>query len=150
MSILTFSVKGENQNATRLNVTARSFSIIVDEPSQLGGNDEGPNPVEYLLAAYAGCLNVVAHIVAKELGITINKLNLELTGEIDPARFLGLSFNERAGFKSIKVQLVVETDSDEETLKKWLQIIENRCPVNDNLANSTPLKLSLTQLASSN
>ncbi len=150
MSKLNFSVNGENKNATRLDVNARQFKIVVDEPAQLGGNDEGANPVEYILAGYAGCINVVGHLVAKELGINIKKLSIEISGDINPARFLGLSFDERAGFLSLHVKLQVDSDSDEQTLNKWLQIVESRCPVNDNLANATPVKLALNQLVSLN
>lgn len=150
MSKLNFSVNGENKNATRLDVNARQFKIVVDEPAQLGGNDEGANPVEYILAGYAGCINVVGHLVAKELGINLKKLSIEISGDINPARFLGLSFDERAGFLGLHVKLQVDSDADEQTLNKWLQIVESRCPVNDNLANATPVKLALSQLVSLN
>ena len=65
MTKLTFAINGENRNATRLDVDARQFRVVVDEPVQLGGSDAGPNPVEYILAGYAGCLTVVGHLVAK-------------------------------------------------------------------------------------
>lgn len=143
MSKLNFSINGENKNATRLDVNARQFKIVVDEPAPLGGGDEGPNPVEYILAGYAGCLNVVGHIVAKELGIKLNKFVVEISGDINPARFLGLSFDERAGFQGIHVKLQIDSNADEVTLVKWLKIVEDRCPVNDNLTNPTPIKIAL-------
>jgi len=150
MSKLTFSIKAENQNATRLNVDARQFKIVVDEPVALGGNDEGANPVEYILAGYAGCLNVVGHIVAKELGIKLKRFAIEISGDINPARFLGQPSEERAGFQSLNVTLKVDSDADELTLSKWLKIVEYRCPVNDNLSNPTPIKVALNQLVSLN
>ncbi|WP_026473174.1 OsmC family protein [Alkaliflexus imshenetskii] len=150
MSKLTFSVNGTNKNETRLDVEARQFSIVVDEPAQLNGTDAGANPVEYILAGYAGCLNVVAHIVAKELGFTIHKLSVEVSGDINPARFLGLSNDERAGFQGIKVKLDLDSDADQATIEKWIEVVENRCPVNDNLANPTPVSISLGQRVSLN
>ena len=45
--------------------------LIVDEPEALNGTDEDANPVEYILAGFAGCVNVVGHLVAKELGFKI-------------------------------------------------------------------------------
>lgn len=145
MSKLTFSINGENKNVTRLDVNARQFKIIVDEPASLGGTDQGANPVEYILAGYAGCLNVVGHLVAKELGIIINNLRVEVSGDLNPARFMGLSFDERAGFLGLHVKLQVDSDADEVTLEKWLHQVESRCPVNDNLANPTPISISLNQ-----
>jgi len=68
---LNFKVNGKNIGLTKYQGYARNFELIVDEPEVLGGEDSAANPVEYLLAGYAGCLNVVFGIVAKELNIEI-------------------------------------------------------------------------------
>ena len=148
MSDLKFTVYGESNSATQFKVKARHFNLIVDEPEGLGGTDEDANPVEYILAGLAGCINVIGHIVAKELGFEINKLSIDVSGEINPNKFLGISNEERAGFKSIRLNLVPETTADIVTLSKWLTIVEERCPVKDNLYNKTPLKLSVEKVFS--
>ena len=111
---LNFKVNGKSVGLTKYQGTARKFELIVDEPESLGGEDSGPNPVEYLLAGYAGCLNVVFNLVAKELDIQINKLEINVSGDINPERFLGVSSEERAGFKSIVVDAKLETNADSE------------------------------------
>ncbi|MDG5800196.1 OsmC family protein [Marinilabiliaceae bacterium ANBcel2] len=143
MAKVSFSVKGDNVNATRIDLNARQFKLVVDEPANLGGTDDGANPVEYLLAGLAGCLNVVGHTVAKEMGIKINKLSVEVSGDLNPARFMGQSNAERAGFQNIETVLHVDTDADKATLKEWLEKVEDRCPVNDNLSNTTPVSVKL-------
>ncbi|RAJ14555.1 OsmC family protein [Olleya aquimaris] len=143
MSDLKFTVAGESTSATQFIGKTRHFTLIVDEPEALGGTDEDANPVEYILAGFAGCVNVVGHLVAKELGFTINKLNIEVSGEINPNKFLGASDTDRARFKSIQLNLIPETDASIETLAKWLEIVEVRCPVRDNLSNKTPIKISV-------
>jgi len=105
MSDLIFSVKGQSKSATKFTAQARQFSLTIDEPEALGGRDESANPVEYILAGLAGCLNVVGHLVAKELDLELKHLDIEVSGNINPNRFLGLSEQERAGFKSITVIL---------------------------------------------
>ena len=148
MSNLKFSVIGESNSSTQFIAKARQFKLIVDEPNDLGGTDEDANPVEYILAGLAGCINVIGHIVAKELGFEIKKLNIEVSGDINPNKFLGVSNNERAGFKSIGLNIIPETDADINTLSKWLTIVEERCPVKDNLNNKTPVKLSVEKVYS--
>ncbi|MCF6356329.1 MAG: OsmC family protein [Draconibacterium sp.] len=143
MSDLKFKVEGKAQTGARFVADARQFSIVIDEPPTLGGNDLGANPVEYLLASYAGCINVVAHLTAKELGINVEKLSIKVDGKLNPAKLFGQSDNERAGFKQIDVQFSPVTDATEEQLGIWVAEIKNRCPVNDNLANITPLSLNL-------
>ena len=143
MSDLIFSVKGESNSPAQFIAKTRQFKLIIDEPEGLGGTDEGANPVEYILAGLAGCLNVVGHIVAKELGFTIDKLKIELVGNINPDRLFGVSDNERAGFKKIDLKLIPETDAPVEILVKWLKIVQKRCPIKDNLMNITPIGISI-------
>ncbi|HOJ87389.1 MAG TPA: OsmC family protein [Pseudothermotoga sp.] len=141
-----FSVSAKAESETRVAVKARNFIMYVDEPPQLGGQDKGANPVEYVLAALAGCLNVVSHLVAKEMNIKIEDLTIDIQGALNPAKFQGKSNQDRAGYKQIDVLIKVKSDADQETLSKWLKVVEDRCPVSDNLANPTPLKLSLQKL----
>jgi uncharacterized OsmC-like protein len=119
--------------------------MIVDEPPNLGGTDEGANPVEYVLAALAGCLNVVGHMVAKEMNFEIKALSFDIEGELDPAGFMGKAKDVRPGYQSITVKANVDTEADDATLEKWLEIIESRCPVSDNLQNPTPVKLEIVK-----
>lgn len=143
MSDLVFSVKGESASAAKFVANTRNFKLVIDEPEDLGGTDEHANPVEYILAGLAGCLNVVGHLVAKELGFTLKKLTIEVSGNINADRLFGISNEERAGFKKIDLKLVPETDASIETLAKWLRIVQERCPVKDNLTNSTPVHVSV-------
>jgi uncharacterized OsmC-like protein len=137
MSDIVFHVKGESHSSAKFIAETGKFKLIIDEPETLGGTDEGPNPVTYILAGLAGCLNVVGHMVAKELGFTIDKLKIEVTGNINPDRLLGVSNAERAGFKKIDLKLIPETDASIEVLVDWLKIVQDRCPVKDNLMNTT-------------
>lgn len=147
MSDLKFSIDGEAQTGARFVAGARQFSIVIDEPPALGGDDLGANPVEYLLASYAGCINVVAHLTAKELDIKVEKLRIKVEGNLNPARLFGQSDAERAGFKQIDVAFEPITDATPELTEKWIETIKNRCPINDNLASPTPLSFNLVQEA---
>ena len=135
MADLKFSVEGIAETETRLVVKTRQFSIIIDEPQTLGGSDLGANPVEYLLASYAGCVNVMAFLIANELGFKIEKLTIKVDGDINPDRLFGKSYEDRAGFKQINLELNAKTNATPELLKKWVQKIKNRCPINVKLIN---------------
>ena len=134
-------------NPTKFVAKTRQFTLTIDEPEGLGGTDQGANPVEFLLAAYAGCLNVMGHIVAAELGFKLNNIRIELEGDLNPAKVFGNPTNDRAGYKEIRVNIFPDADTDAAILAKWLEIIESRCPVNDNLINPTPVKISLKKPA---
>ncbi len=142
-NLLKFSVQSKSTSPARTEIETRGFKLIVDEPQELGGTNDAPNPVEYILAGYAGCINVVAHITAKEFNIDLKDLEISIDGDLNPARLFGQSFSERAGYQNINVQLTTNSKIDEHVKQKWLQEIENRCPVNDNLRNATPVNFTL-------
>lgn len=144
MAKATFNVTAQSENPTKTVVRARDFEMIIDEPRNLKGTDHGPNPVEYILGALAGCLNVVGHLVAQELGIELRSLKFELAGDLDPAKFAGQETTSRSGYQEIRVSIHADCDATEDQMLVWLKAVEERCPVSDNLANTTPIKIELT------
>ncbi len=143
MSDLTFKINAESASAAKTIVKARNFEIVVDEPESLGGTDSAANPVEYVLAAFAGCLNVMGHLIAGEMGFKLNGLKIEISGNLNPAKLFGKPSQDRAGYKAITVKMLPDTDADEDTLQEWMHKVEERCPVSDNLQNITPVKVEL-------
>lgn len=140
---LKFSISSVSESKAKTRIQTRGFDLTVDEPEDLGGTNEAPNPVEYILAGYAGCINVVAHIVAEELDFFIENLKINIDGFLNPDRLFGKSLEERAGYKQIDVKLETTTAIDPELKKRWLAEISHRCPVNDNLTNATPISFSI-------
>ena len=142
---LSFSVSGVSETPTRLAVTARQFHLTVDEPPSLGGIDAGANPVEDLLAAYAGCLNVVLNLVAQERNLALPNLRLDVTGTLNPAKLFGQETSERPGFQAIDVQIRTDAPLADDVLHDLLREAKSRCPINDNLANPTPISYAIAK-----
>ncbi|KMQ50744.1 OsmC family protein [Chitinispirillum alkaliphilum] len=149
--ILACKYKNSYQSASpaKTVIKARQFSIVIDEPKELGGTNEAANPVEYLLASLAGCINVVGHLVAKEHSINLTGLKIEISGNLNPSKLFGKPSEDRTGFKEITVKLLPETDASAEALQKWVEEIEKRCPINDNIFNATPVKVTVSETLSS-
>lgn len=141
MTDLKFRTRAQSLSATKTVVKARNFEITIDEPADLGGSDAAPNPVEYVLAAFSGCLNVMAHVVANEMDLELRGLKIEMCGVLNPAKLFGQSDAERAGYKNIEIKLIPDCDADEATLAKWLDNVTSRCPVSDNIKNITPVSV---------
>lgn len=143
MADMTFRAKAHSENPTKTVVRTRTFEMIIDEPTDLGGTNEGANPVEYVLAALAGCLNVMCHMVAREMNINLRGVEIQLAGKLNPDKLFGKETSDRAGYKEITVEISPDTDADRATLEKWLKVVESRCPVSDNLNNPTPVLIKL-------
>ncbi len=106
-----------------------------DEPPLLLGEDEGANPVEYLLHALAGCLttSLVYHAAAK--GIKLDAVSSELEGDIDLRGFLGLDPNIRRGFQQIRVTFRVKADAPDKVLDELVATAQQYSPVYDSVSN---------------
>ena len=146
--MLSFEATAVSTSETGLTVTARDFQFVVDEPQSLGGGDLGPNPVEYVLGALLGCLNMVVHLVAKEHGVMLSSFKATARGELDPTKFMGTNMDARADYEAIEVRIEVEGDADSSQLDEIAHIAESRCPVSDNLAHITPVTIKIVNKAS--
>lgn len=140
---MEFKINARSESATKTTVQASGFTITIDEPAELGGTNAAPNPVEMMLAALAGCVNVMGHVAAGELGMPLKGIDISITGELNPAKLFGEPTNDRAGFKSINIKISPDSDASADVLAQWLSKMNDRSPVLDNLLHATPVSLSL-------
>ncbi len=130
-----FRAKSRLENGFLSDVKIRDFKFVSDEPEDLGGTDKGPNPVEYVLGAFAACQEIVIKAYATVLDIDLKSVEVKVEGNLDLHGFLNLT-EERAGFKSVNYKTTIETnDEDPEKLKLLEQLSVDRCPVLDIIKN---------------
>jgi uncharacterized OsmC-like protein len=122
---------------------ATAFVMDADEPGVLLGEDNGANPVEYVMAALAGCLttSLVYHAAAQ--GITIESVESSYEGELDLHGFLGLSDKVRNGYESLNVTFKIKADAPEEKLRELVELAQRRSPVFDIVSNPVPVNVQL-------
>ena len=106
----------------------RRFSMLVDEPLELGGSNEAPNPQEYLLAGLNGCMIVGFSAVCALKGIELRSLQIVTEGDIDLRGFLGLSDTVSAGYESLKVTIKIDADATPEQLREVHEIVQKTSP----------------------
>lgn len=127
MTKMKMRVSGESDGVKTL-VKAGKHEVIVDEAAQMGGNNEGPNPLQYLLTALAGCTNAVAHVAAKEMEFDLQGLSIQASGEFDPRGFMG-DPNVRTYFETVTLDVKVKTTESTERLEELQKQVASRCPV---------------------
>lgn len=143
MADVTIAVEAKSCSKTRTDVSVRDLTFSIDEPEKLGGTNAGPNPIECVLGALAGCLNVIGHLVAREMEFDIHSLQMHIEGNLDPLAYLGKKPDVRPGFKEIRVSVDIDSTASPDTLREWAKAIEVRCPVSDNLGFSTPINVNI-------
>jgi uncharacterized OsmC-like protein len=115
--------------------------IIIDEPHSLGGTDQGPSPVELVLAALGGCLNVLISSLAKKHGVELRGSKVYVEGDLDPNGFLEKDPKVRPGFQEIRYRIDIDAFSHPERIEALIQHVERVCPLKDILRGVPTLAL---------
>lgn len=126
----------------------RPFTIANDEPPVLLSGDKGPNPVENLLHALAGCLttSIVYHAAAH--GKKIDAVRTRFEGDLDLRGFLGLSEEVRKGYEAIRVVFEIDGDMSADEKRELMAMGPRFSPVFDVVSNGVPVSCVLAEDAS--
>jgi len=143
MAVSTFSAQAQLQKGVQVQVNARDFSFTIDEPTELGGTNEGMNPVEALLGSLGACQAIVASVYAKKFAVQLDDFRVEVEGDIDLDGFFGLA-EVRAGYSEIRYRFHIVSPSSKENIDALVAHLQKHCPVGDSLA--APVKLVLSDV----
>jgi uncharacterized OsmC-like protein len=115
------------------------FVFTNGEPPVLLGNNEGANPVEFLLHALAGCVTTTTVLHAAARGITIKSLSTELEGDIDLHGLLGMDESVAPGYRAIHIKMHIEADCSDDELADLLQFAQAHSPVCNTVCRPVPV-----------
>lgn len=121
---------------------ARDFAIDIDEPFELLGTNEAPNPQEVLMSALNACIMVGYVAGAAVKGITLKSVEIETDGELDLRGFLGVDPDVPAGYETIRYTVHIRGDG---TPEEFREIHENVMRTSPNYFNiSRPVRIEAT------
>jgi uncharacterized OsmC-like protein len=115
------------------------FVFMNGEPPVLLGNNEGANPVEFLLHALAGCVTTTIVLHAAARGIRIERLATRLRGGINTEGLLGLDDSVTPGYESIRIELDIKADCSDEELDDLLAFAQGHSPVCQTVCRPVPV-----------
>ena len=117
-------MKATARRATNLmhTVSLRDHQVVVDEPRERGGDDEGPSPEEFLAASLASCTAITMEMYAQRKGWEIGPV--EVDAEFTPA--------ERGCPTKFALVLRLPADLTEEQVD-CLRVIAAKCPIHRTL-----------------
>ncbi len=122
---------------------AKDFTIRVDEPLELCGTNQHPNPQETLLAALNACMIVGYSALCALEGIELEELHIETEGNIDLRGFLGIDPSVRPGYDQLRYTVHIKGNGTPEHFEKIHRTVMATSPNYFNLATAIPLKSRL-------
>jgi uncharacterized OsmC-like protein len=123
-------------------VRAGEHVLAADEPREEGGGDTGPNPYELLLGALGACTSMTLQLYAKRKGWALEEVRVELSQD----RLYG---EDCAGCEERDVRMdrlrkrLWLRGALDETQRRRLWEIAERCPVNRTLTGEVTMELEL-------
>jgi uncharacterized OsmC-like protein len=133
-----FKAVARKKEGLAVETESRGFKITLDEPKEMGGTDTGLNPVEALLCSLGACQTIAASAFAGQAGIDLQDFWVEVEGDLDTDGFMGLS-DVRPGFLDIRFKMHIKSNSSQDKIDAFIEMIEQKCPVGDSLKNGVPL-----------
>ena len=117
--------------------------FTVDEPEALGGSNVAANPVEYALAALGSCQAITYRVWAAQLGVKLDRVEINIDGDIDLRGFFGIDKGVRAGFNAVRIRVNLAGPEDPSRYADLAAAVDDHCPVLDLFRNPVPVERTL-------
>lgn len=114
---------------TTVAITETEWTIQLDEPTEDGGLNSGPNPMQCFAASLAGCQNEQAQVVAGELEVELQGIDIELEIDLDLSGFMGMAEHSDGSYKAVRMSAVVRGDLTKDQAQELGQRVDRRCPI---------------------
>lgn len=121
-------------------ITLKSGHVLVsDEPAGFpggaGGENEGPTPTGFLVAAFAADIPVMLQRIARETGVTLDAIGARVTIAWNPRGIAGLDDVAPTPFEATS-DITIRTDASDRDIDAMKAAYERRCPLYNLLRRS--------------
>ncbi|NKE35648.1 2-oxo acid dehydrogenase subunit E2 [Natronococcus sp. JC468] len=129
------TVTASNAEGMSGRIEAGSFEWHYDEPEAAGGTETGPTPVDVFLGGLAACLSLSVRFQAEKRDAAVG--GIDVTTDAEP---------EHGSVERIAATVRLESDADDETLERIVDLGERGCHVSQLLREDLSLELSWERL----
>lgn len=139
---LTIAAHLDAIGGTENSVKIRDFtSLTTDEPLEYGGENHGPNPVEYLATGVLACFSTTLRILLQNAGIQTESLHTDIEATLDMGPFFGATASVQHGLYDFRIKAHVKADATKEHLLELAQEAIRQSPGVQSL--KTPVRVTV-------
>lgn len=111
----------------------------------VGGPQDKPVPGDILCTALATCLDSTIRLIANRLGISLEKLEVDVSANVDLRGTLVVDREVPVGFQSMECEVNIKgkKGTDPTQIKKLLKAAEYSCVVIQTLRSGVPVETSI-------
>jgi uncharacterized OsmC-like protein len=133
----TVTVRETGEGTYTQEVKAGAHRLTTDEPTDIGGLDQGPNPYDMLLAALGSCTSMTIRMYANQKKWPLERVTVTLT------------HHKETGTDGVKRDVITRDITLEGQLdaaqRQRLLEIANKCPIHRTLENKPEIISSLAE-----
>jgi uncharacterized OsmC-like protein/fermentation-respiration switch protein FrsA (DUF1100 family) len=116
--------------------------LIADEPIAAGGDDAGPGPYDYLLAALGACTSMTMRLYAERKGIAADRFSVRLSHRKVHAEDCADCETREGRIDEINREISIEGDVPEAARARLMEIAD-KCPVHRTLTHEIKIRSRL-------
>ena len=120
-------------------VRAGRHRLMAGEPVAVGGDDAGPGPYDYLLAALGACTSMTMRLYADRKGIPVERFSVRLTHRRVHAEDCVDCETKDGDIGEITKLVTIAGDVPEATRQRLMEIAE-KCPVHKTLTHEIKIR----------
>lgn len=128
----------------RQSVSVGPHQLLSDEPKRAGGEDQGPDPYELLLAALGSCTNMTLRIYAERKGWPLEEVRVVLKHSKSHAVDCADCEQPTAILDRIERQITLVGELTEEQRQRLLEVA-SLCPVHRTLTSKIEIRTELAE-----
>lgn len=145
-AIITLKASGKIGESISCKIETGKAVVEAGLHPATGGNGLLACSGDMLLEALVACAGVTLNAVATAIEVDIKNGTVSAEGDLDFKGTLGVSKEVPVGFKSIRLQFHIETESATDKIESLLKLTERYCVVYQTLKNGVDVKTSLQKL----
>ncbi len=141
-ALVTLRAEGELGTGVSCSVQTGKALVEAGLHPATGGDGLQACSGDMLLEALVACTGVTLSAVATAIGVKIRSGRIRAEGMLDFRGTLGVSKDVPVGFQNIRLTAELDTEANEETLEKLLELTERYCVVYQTLKTSPKMSIS--------
>ena len=123
-------------------VRAGHHLLFADEPAAVGGDDLGPGPYDYLLAALGACTSMTMRLYAERKGIAADRFSIRLSHRRTYAEDCTDCETIEGKIGEITRDISIEGDLPDSVRDRLMEIAD-KCPVHETLTHEIKIRSRL-------
>jgi putative redox protein len=125
-------------------IQAGRHTLYADEPIDLGGDDVGPDPYDYLLAGLGACTSMTLRMYAQRKDLPLRQVTVRLRRARIHARDCEDCETEEGRLDEITREITLDGDLDAAQRQRLLEIAD-MCPVHRTLTSEVKIRTRLVE-----